>query len=81
MEFLGFFGANTVKASVTDVIKKLWKKLTSNDIKRAADEISLPYTFTDMAVDANDFIYRNRPQRGRGQHSANGADMPAEPRR
>lgn len=57
MEFLGFFGANTVKASVTDVIKKLWKKLTSNDIKRAADEISLPYTFTDMAVDANDFIY------------------------
>lgn len=57
MEFLGFFGANTVKATVTDVIKNLWKKLTSNDIRRAADEISLPYTFTDLVVDSNDFIY------------------------
>lgn len=57
MEFLGFFGANTVKASATDVLKKLWKRLTSNDLKRAADEISLPYTFTDMVVDSNDFIF------------------------
>lgn len=57
MEFLGFFGANTVKASAMDVITKLWKRLTSNDIKRAADEISLPYTFTDIVVGPADFVY------------------------
>lgn len=57
MEFLGFFGANTVKADVLDVLQNLWQRLTSNDIKRAADKISLPYTFTDIAVGPNDFIY------------------------
>ena len=27
MEFLGFFGANSVKNSITDVLKQLWKRL------------------------------------------------------
>lgn len=57
MEFLGFFGANTVKATTVDVLINLWDRLTSNDVKRAADELSLPYTFTDLVVDSNDFIY------------------------
>lgn len=57
MEFLGFFGANTVKATALDVIKQIWDRLFSNDIKRAADEISLPYTFTDIVVGPNDFVY------------------------
>lgn len=57
MEFLGFFGANTVKATPLEVIKQIWDRLFSNDIKRAADEISLPYTFTDLIVGPNDFIY------------------------
>ena len=67
MEFLGFFGANTVKATVTDVIKSLWKKLTSNDTKRASDEISLPYTFTDLVVDSDDFIYTATGRSGEDQ--------------
>ncbi len=57
MEFLGFYGANTVKATALDVLTKLWKRLTSNDIKRAADEISLPYAFTDIVLGPDDFVY------------------------
>ena len=57
MEFLGFFGANTVKATPLDVLSNIWKRLTSNDIKRAADEISLPYAFTDIVVGTDDFVY------------------------
>lgn len=65
MEFLGFFGANTVKATAGDVIKKLWDRLTSNDIKRAADEISLPYAFTDIVVGPEDFIYTTTGKGGK----------------
>ncbi len=57
MEFLGFFGANTVKTTVLGALQNLWKRLTSNDIKRAADELSLPYMFTDIVVDSENFIY------------------------
>ncbi|MBE6727864.1 MAG: hypothetical protein E7562_04360 [Ruminococcaceae bacterium] len=65
MEFLGFFGANTVKATASDVIKKLWDRLTSNDIKRAADEISLPFAFTDIVVGPDDFIYTTTGKGGK----------------
>ncbi|MBQ8793660.1 MAG: NHL repeat-containing protein [Clostridia bacterium] len=65
MEFLGFFGANTVKATAGDVIKKLWDRFTSNDIKRAADEISLPYAFTDIVVGPDDFIYTTTGKGGK----------------
>lgn len=57
MEFLGFFGANTVKTTVLGALQSLWKRLTSNDIKRATDELSLPYMFTDIVVDSENFIY------------------------
>ncbi len=56
-EFLGFFGANKVKTTAVGAIKNLWKKLTSNDTKRAADELSLPYTFTDIVIDNRDFVF------------------------
>lgn len=65
MEFLGFFGANTVKATASDILKKLWNRLTSNDIKRAADEISLPYAFTDIVVGPEDFIYTTTGKGGK----------------
>ena len=67
MEFLGFFGANTVKATPLDVLSILWKRLTSNDIKRAADEISLPYAFTDIVVGPGDFVYTST---GKGTKSS-----------
>lgn len=57
MEFLGFYGANTVAASVGDVIKGLINKVFTTDEKRAASIRSLPYQFTDFVVGPNDFIF------------------------
>lgn len=56
-EFLGFFGANTVKGSVSTVLANLFNRLFSNDTKRAADELSLPYTLTDITLGTDNFIY------------------------
>jgi len=57
MEFLGFYGANTVAVSVGDVIKNFINNIFSTDEKRAASVRALPYQFTDFAVGPNDFIY------------------------
>lgn len=57
MEFLGFYGANTVANSVLDVLSSLVTRLFQNDEKRAASMLSLPYQFIDMVVGPDDFIY------------------------
>lgn len=56
-EFLGFYGANSVKQSVTETIASLWKKLTLSNERRASLEKTLPYQFTDLCIDKRDFIY------------------------
>lgn len=56
-EFLGFFGANTVKGTLSTAYNNLFNRLFSNDVKRAADELSLPYTLTDITVGPDNFIY------------------------
>ena len=56
-EFLGFFGANTVKGTVKTILTNIYNRLFSNDTKRAADTISLPYTLTDITVGPDNFIY------------------------
>jgi sugar lactone lactonase YvrE len=56
-EFLGFYGANTVKSSVLDVIGKLWDRLTQTDAKRASSIQKLPYQFISMDIDDSNFIY------------------------
>ncbi len=57
MEFLGFYGANTVANSVLDVLSSLVTRLFQNDAKREASMLSLPYQFIDMVVGPDDFIY------------------------
>ncbi len=57
MEFLGFYGANTVPATVLDVLSNLMDRLFSNDVKKAQEALSLPYQFVDMVVGPDDFIY------------------------
>jgi len=57
MEFLGFYGANTVAVSVGDAIKNLINKIFTTDEKRAASVRALPYQFTDFVVAPNDFVY------------------------
>ena len=56
-KFLGFYGANSVKNTVTQFIAKMWKKLTSTNAKRSASASRLPYQFTDLYADKDNFIY------------------------
>lgn len=56
-EFLGFFGANAVKSTVKTVVNNLWNRLFSNDVKRAADKLSLPYTINDLTIGPKNFVY------------------------
>ena len=55
--FAGFFGANTVKATVLTTISAIWDRLTQNDIKRAKVAKKLPYQFSDIYIDKNNFVY------------------------
>ena len=57
LEFLGFYGANSVEITVTQFITNLWKKITLTDAKREVSVSRLPYQFVDLYVDKNDFIY------------------------
>lgn len=56
-EFLGFYGANSVKLDVFGVLKSLWNRFTMNDTKKSATIKELPYQFTDMAIDDLGFVY------------------------
>lgn len=56
-EFIGFYGANTVSASVLSTLGYIWDTLTSNDIKRAKKVKTLPFQFVDICTDHNDFVY------------------------
>lgn len=56
-EFLGFYGANTVKASALSTLAYFWDTLTQNDVKRAKTVKTLPFQFVDICVDENDFVY------------------------
>lgn len=56
-EFLGFYGANKVKNTVSQVLVNLWNKLVMNDEKRSAMATTLPYQFTDLYIDDSDFVF------------------------
>ncbi len=56
-EFSSFYGSNTVASTLGDFFKKLWDKLFSNDVKKSQELKSLPFQFTDIAVDSEDFIF------------------------
>lgn len=55
--FVGFYGANTVTGSVLTAISNVWDMLMQNDEKRARQKKALPYDFSDICVDSDDFIY------------------------
>lgn len=56
-EFMGFYGANTVPASISSVINTIFDKLFSNDVKKGSTVLSLPYQINDLVVGPDDFIY------------------------
>ncbi len=55
-EFIGFYGANTVKASALDTLTFLWEKLTKNETKQASSVKSMPFSFVDMALDTDGYL-------------------------
>ena len=69
MEFLGFYGANTVKASAMDILQNIFNKFFSNDIKKGSSVLALPYQFNDMVVGPQDFIYTATGTTGESQQS------------
>lgn len=56
-EFLGFYGANSVEATVLTTLQNVWDILTKNDEKRAGEMKKLPYQFIDIDIDDKDFAY------------------------
>ncbi|MBQ7038422.1 MAG: YIP1 family protein [Clostridia bacterium] len=55
-EFMGFFGANRVTATALNTLSYLFDMITSNDTKKEASAKVLPYSFIDMALDADGYL-------------------------
>ncbi len=56
-EFLGFYGANAVNATVSSVLTNISNRLFPNVEKHNNSVKKLPFSFVDIAVDNEDFIY------------------------
>ncbi|MBR4911130.1 MAG: hypothetical protein IKZ47_07430 [Clostridia bacterium] len=55
--FLGFYGANITAASVADIISNIKGKILNNNQKISGQAKKVPYYFSDLSVDKNDFVY------------------------
>lgn len=55
--FLGFYGSNTVQATALDTMSFIWDLLTSNDNKKSGSTKKLPYSFVDLCIDNQDYMY------------------------
>lgn len=56
-EFVGFFGANTVKNGVLGSFQNALSRMFVNNTKKGATATALPYVFSDLYVDSNNFVY------------------------
>ena len=54
--FVGFYGANQVKASALDTLSFIWDKLTKTDEKRAMTTKKLPDAFVDLCLDSKGYM-------------------------
>ncbi len=57
MEFLGFYGANTVTASIGSVFSNIINRIFPNNAKKENSAKRLPFCFVDLAIDDKGFIY------------------------
>ncbi len=57
MAFLGFYGANTVDASLGSIFSNIKNRLFPNNTKLGKTAKRLPFCFVDLALDDNGFIY------------------------
>ncbi len=56
-EFLGFYGANAVNATIASVFTNISNRLFPNAEKHANSIRKLPYAFVDITVDSKGFVY------------------------
>lgn len=66
-EFIGFYGSNVVASTLSTKLLDVWQALTTTNEKRSKQVSKLPYQFTDMYVDPNDFIYTSTGKTKDGQ--------------
>ena len=57
MEFLGFYGANTVTATIGNVFSNIKNRIFPNNTKKGNSTKRLPFCFVDLTIDDNGFIY------------------------
>ena len=57
MEFLGFYGANTVTATIGSVFSNIKNRIFPNNTKKGNSTKRLPFCFVDLALDDQGFIY------------------------
>ena len=57
MQFLGFYGANTVTATIGNVLSNIKNRILPNNVKIEKSSKRLPYCFVDLAIDNKGFIY------------------------
>ncbi|MBE6760687.1 MAG: hypothetical protein E7551_00195 [Ruminococcaceae bacterium] len=57
LEFSGFYGANSVSGSILDIFTRIYELYIMSDAQHETKEQTLPYCFTDISVDADNFIY------------------------
>ncbi len=57
MEFLGFYGANTVTATLGSVFTNIKNRIFPNNTKLENSAKRLPFSFVDLAIDNEGFIY------------------------
>ena len=57
MVFQGFYGANTVSATVGSVLTNIKNRIFPNNTKLAKTTKRLPFCFVDLAIDDKGFIY------------------------
>lgn len=55
--FTGFYGANNVTTNIATAIKSVFERVFTNNVKKSASARNLPYSFVDIVIDHNDFIY------------------------
>lgn len=68
-EFKGFFGANVVTTSVFEAMNNLWDMLFTNNVKLSKSAKSLPYSFIDMVLGTDGYIYTCTGARSTGRGS------------
>ena len=55
--FIGFYGANTVKNGIIGSMQSLFKRMFPNNAKASNSKRVLPFSFTDIVLDAEGFVY------------------------